>query len=503
MQHDDRWRRVDGPEWHSATLERGRHQSEGSEGFHGCVVPNEQLAEGRGKRMDQRGNGRSACTRRDFLQIAVGGLSLGSLLAACAAPAPTGAPAAPPTALPKPTVVPTAAVASAPTAASNRVVSTQAAAAAKPTNAPKPAPVAATTAPTTASGAGDWRAEWDRTVVAARQEGRVVVFGPSGDVIRRAMTEEFPKAYPGINLEWNGGSGSQNATKLEAERRAGVFSVDVFIGGTTTANTQLKPMGAVDPILPVLVLPEVTDPKAWLDGALDFSDKDQLNLVFVTIPQAPVIYNSTQVQVGEIQELSDLLNPKWKDKMVINDPTASGPGNVTFRFFWDKLGPEEGAKFIRAIRAQAPQNGGVDRDARRMIEGVARGRFLIGLGQSDGVQAQLEEQGVTTFGRVHAFKTHGGSATSSFGSVVRVKNAPHPNAQKVFLNWLLTKEGQLTYSKAMDQASRRLDVPVDHLSPESRIQQGTTYWKSYHEDAVLASPEFTALLKETFGGAAG
>ena len=45
-----------------------------------------------------------------------------------------------------------------------------------------------------------------------------------------------------------------------------------------------------------------------------------------------------------------------------------------------------------------------------------------------------------------------------------VKNSSHPNATKVFVNWLLGKEGQETYGKAMGQATRRLDVDTKWLA---------------------------------------
>ena len=44
------------------------------------------------------------------------------------------------------------------------------------------------------------------------------------------------------------------------------------------------------------------------------------------------------------------------------------------------------------------------------------------------------------------------------GGPVAIKNSPHPNAAKVLINWLLSKEGQEIYSLAHGQATRRLDV---------------------------------------------
>jgi hypothetical protein len=68
----------------------------------------------------------------------------------------------------------------------------------------------------------------------------------------------------------------------------------------------------------------------------------------------------------------------------------------------------------------------------------------------------------------------------------------------VFINWLLTREGQTAYSLGMEQPSRRLDVPTDHLSPETRLRPDGKYWASYYEDQVEPPPGLTALFQELF-----
>jgi ABC-type glycerol-3-phosphate transport system substrate-binding protein len=57
----------------------------------------------------------------------------------------------------------------------------------------------------------------------------------------------------------------------------------------------------------------------------------------------------------------------------------------------------------------------------------------------------------------------GTHANNGSGVVTVVKNPPHPNAAKVFVNWLLSKDGQETYGKAMTQGTRRLDVSTAWL----------------------------------------
>src|SRR5687767_1809953 len=55
-----------------------------------------------------------------------------------------------------------------------------------------------------AAAGGDWKAEWDKTLAAAKAEGRVMVWGPPGDLIRKNITEGFRKAFPDITIEWLG-----------------------------------------------------------------------------------------------------------------------------------------------------------------------------------------------------------------------------------------------------------------------------------------------------------
>ncbi|HLH23602.1 MAG TPA: extracellular solute-binding protein [Chloroflexota bacterium] len=339
-------------------------------------------------------------------------------------------------------------------------------------------------------------AEWEHVLAAARQEGTVVVNGPPGDIIRRKMVDGFTAAYPGITLEWSGGTAPELAAKLEAERRAGIYALDVFIAGTNVMLAQVKNPGFLDPIQPALILPEVTDPANWLDGRLDFADNDgAYDLVFIQTPMIAAAHNPRQVRPEEIDELPKLLDPKWKGKIVISDPLAGGQGQAAFRWLWAVLGPEKGAEYIRALRAQA---GAVDRDRRRMLEWIARGRYAILFNPDPTTLEQLAQEGIT-IPVLPGFKDYGTYVTPGFGSVGLINQAPHPNAAKVFLNWLLSRDGQTAYSTALSNGSRRLDVPTDHIPPELRVQPDGKYWASYKEAEALPPPELMALLKEVFG----
>jgi iron(III) transport system substrate-binding protein len=362
-----------------------------------------------------------------------------------------------------------------------------AAPAAAPSAGAPPAPAGAT-APTPS--------EWERTVAAAEQEGRVTVSGPPGDLVRRRMVEDFRKAYPKIEVEWTGNAGAEQVAKLETERRAGLYTLDVFVSGTSFTFSVLRPNGMLDPIPPALLLPEVTDPKNWLGNQLEYSDNErQYNLVFATTVPPIVAYDPKQVEPQEIGALSDVVAPKWNGKLLVNEPLpGGGPAIVNFRWFWHTLGPERTAAFARAVKAQA---GAITKDQRQQVEWVARGRYPVLLGPSVGVLRQMEQQGLQV-GEITEFKDIGGRTTPSFGSLMLLNRAPHPNAAKVFINWLLTREGQTAWSTAMSDASRRLDVSKDHLPAEAVPKPNGQYWPSYAEENAEIAPGLKTLIEEVF-----
>jgi iron(III) transport system substrate-binding protein len=344
------------------------------------------------------------------------------------------------------------------------------------------------------SGQG-WQQRWEAALAAAKSEAKVAVLGPPGDRIREAIMMSFAKSYPDISLEFTGARGGELATKIKAERDAGIYSVDVVISGTSTADAYFKPMKALAPIEPALILPEVVDAKNWRDNRLEFSDRaTRFDLVFATQNNVPLIYNPAQVRPEEVDELDKILEPKWKGKIVVQDPIPSGTGNGVFRWLWHVLGAEKTKEFYRKIRAQA---GAIDRDQRRQIEWVAQGKYSMHLAPGT-VMYQLEKRGLK-FGVIPYFKDYGAYLTPGFGSAMLVDRAPHPGASKVFLNWLLSKDGQTAFSKGMGYVSRRLDVSSDHVPAYWVPKPGVKYWAGYYEEDSRMNSDQEQFLKTLFG----
>jgi ABC-type Fe3+ transport system substrate-binding protein len=198
------------------------------------------------------------------------------------------------------------------------------------------------------------------------------------------------------------------------------------------------------------------------------------------------------VNPKQFKSYKDLLNPQWKGKMVTDDPRRAGPGNATFVYFY--MHPDLGLDFIRAL---ATQQITILRDYLQEIDAVAQGRFSILIGTSDATAEYRMKQGVPVMIVDPTQLKEGSDLNPANGAVGLVNRAPHPNAAKVYINWLLSKEGQTAFVKAMGYVSARIDVPTDHV-PAWRIPRPGAI-KTYTQEAIDVKKKMLGLLEELFG----
>ena len=119
-----------------------------------------------------------------------------------------------------------------------------------------------------------WQLEWDKTVEAAKKEGKVVAGIPASAELRKALDETFSRRYPDIDIELAAGRGPANASKIAAEHAAGVRYFDLLISGSLTPLHLLN-AAILEPIEPLLILPEVKDPKRWYGGHVWGGQRDE------------------------------------------------------------------------------------------------------------------------------------------------------------------------------------------------------------------------------------
>jgi iron(III) transport system substrate-binding protein len=334
-------------------------------------------------------------------------------------------------------------------------------------------------------------AEWESTLAAAKKEGKVAVITDVTATLRDALTLEFQKNY-GISVELFGSSGREVAPRVGAERKAGRFLWDIYIHGSSTALEAMIPMGAFDPLELALILPDVKDPKTWRGGAIEYLDPSKTVMVMTPFQRGTIFYNTKLVNPKEFKSHKDLLDPKWKGKIAVDDPRRAGPGVATFTFFY--LHPDLGVDFIRAL---GKQQLAIFRDYAQEVDAVGQGRYPVLIGAADFVAMTRAKQGIP-IGIVDARQLKEGTDLSpTNGNLALFNRAPNPNAAKVYINWLLSKEGQTIFARANGYVSARLDVPTDHTEPWRVPLPGAI--KTYTKAAMQVKDNLQPLLLEVFG----
>ena len=293
------------------------------------------------------------------------------------------------------------------------------------------------------------QSEWEKTVELGKKEGKVVVSVPTSAELRKEFEGGFQKQFPGIELELSVARGASNISKIIEERKASIHSFDLHIGGTTSIVTGPLTHGLLEPIPPGMLLPEVKDPKQWWGGHIWTDNARKYIYSFTAYVTETVWYNSDLVKPEDITSYDQLLDPKWKGKIAILDPRTPGSGESTWGFLW-KI---KGEHYLKKLAAQEMI---VGRNLRQLAEMVARGKAALSMGISYYTYLPFVKAGLPV--KPLPNLKEGFYASSGSGNVAMIKNPPHPNAGKVFLNWLLSKEGQTGFTKALGQPTRRFDV---------------------------------------------
>lgn len=343
--------------------------------------------------------------------------------------------------------------------------------------------VAKVLAPAAWAQSADWKNSWDELVAAARKEGKVVVSGPPSQQLRQAMPAAFKERF-GVTLEYLGGRGNDIAARLRTERRAGISTVDAILAGSQTMATILYRESMLDPLRPGLLLPEVTEGSHWKKGSLWFSDPDgQFILRLCNTLTSTLAINTHEVKPDELHSMHDLLDPRWKGKIAVQDPTLPGSGSNQAAQLYIEFGEEF---FKRLYIDQKPI---ITRDTRQLTDWLVRGTYPVSFGAVDGEVEALRKEGWPVQ-PLYSLSDWPGTTTAGFGQIAELDHAPHPNAAKLFVNWIASKEGSEILARALNVVPARNDIDeVSFLPGELIPRPGVTYFDTYDWQFTVTTKE--------------
>ncbi|HZR98228.1 MAG TPA: extracellular solute-binding protein [Chloroflexota bacterium] len=359
---------------------------------------------------------------------------------------------------------------------------------AAPSSPPPAAPAGGASAPsgTAASPSSDWEQQWNALKAAAQQEGTVVVLGPPTPDLRRRLPEAFQQRF-GITVEYTGQASGDYAARLASERSAGIYSADVVISGSNSmyevlagrGEIQNGAMGMLAPLRHALILPEVLDTSKYRFGKLIFMDPaEQYVYRMNNTVNRTITLNTDYVRPSDIRSWNDLLKPEYRGRISTYDPTVAGAATNQSAALYKNLG----ADYVR--RLYVDQEPFVTRDHRQTADLLARGTYPIALSLQQQEVGRLADEGFS----VRPIKNppeSPDSVSAGFGHLGLLDRAPHPNAAKLFVNWLLTREGQQIWENAQRQVSVRNDLDDSALPAEWVPQPGEDYFDENAWDFTL------------------
>jgi iron(III) transport system substrate-binding protein len=347
-----------------------------------------------------------------------------------------------------------------------------------------------------------WKMTWENTVESAKKEGQISVYG--SDTFELFLKSAFQKKYPEIKIAFVGGRAPVVGPKLITERRAGKYLADVVLTGPGTPYRILHKNHALDPIGPALILPEVLDESKWWQGRHHYVDAEN-KYIFIyeaTVQSGDIAYNTQLVKPEELTSYWDLLEPKWRGKMVAMDPKVSGAVSRGIRFFYFQA--ELGPNFIKRLFGETDLT--LARDFTQMLDWLAAGKFSLGIfvGSTETARAMSHGLPVKEF-FPGQFKE--GAAISPFnGTVSLINRAPHPNAAKVLINWLLSREGQAAVQQHLAgegniRESLRDDIAKDLIPLAQRRDPKMRYVMISRSADLDGENEAIKLAEDALGGA--
>jgi iron(III) transport system substrate-binding protein len=347
-----------------------------------------------------------------------------------------------------------------------------------------------------------WQVQWEKTVAAAKKEGRFVI--TTFSVPDRNSVQKFGVAFPEIKVEAQVLQGRDFVVRVPPEYQAGIYSYDIYLSGGTSAAAQLVPLGyVIDDTRSVLFRPDVVGDSNWIGG--DFNDwwidDDTKRYIFNHVAsEGTRSFRVNRRVAPDVRTLDDWLKPEVRGKVCLEDPRTLGGGDTFFAYTMIFRGRE----YVRRLLTEPRPR--FTRDLRQIAADMVRGDCAISVG---GTFLEFERQGLA--GHIEIVKVPSSPILPEFSGKLKIiccgpaksktvpdgdlsagaqgpgllKNAPHPNAARLFLNWFPTKEGQeawlaergqvtLSQGTFVDSCSARADVH-DLCDPAKRIDGTKAY----------------------------
>lgn len=271
---------------------------------------------------------------------------------------------------------------------------------------------------------------WDQVIAAAKKEGVVVWSSYAGaGTAEEQQAKGFERLY-GIKVQAAPARTGDFEARWNAERAAGKASIDIRSSGSTE-NRSLAARGLDQPfgILPAAVEPGVP----WIvDPLIDVKAGNGHTLMFNAGGYFLLVNNKLCPPDFGPRSYKDLEDPKYKGLLVLSEPIGPSPGTRWAAYSWKAYGDEYLRKVIGNVKA-------LTRAEPEAAKQVARGEY--------GILVHCTQAGASQIWKLpkpHPFRlvVPEDGVMLLTGGMSLLKDAPHPNAARLLMNYVLTRPAQ-------------------------------------------------------------
>jgi iron(III) transport system substrate-binding protein len=339
--------------------------------------------------------------------------------------------------------------------------------------------------------AQDWAKQKAELIAAAEKEGALVVYSQPNLAARQFVQTEWAKAFPNISISLSVMPTPAFAARIRTERQTGNYLWDLGFTGYN-AGYLLYPEGIIDPLAPELLDPEVNNPVAWGGWNRAFVDNAGKYVFSMSRFIKGVYYDAKHVPPDKVARdgIKLLLDPAYKGKLAWHDPSIPGSGDMYPFFLRRRLG-DEGLRKVIVDQAVVyfPQQ-------QQVVEAMVRGTAWFGMGPGvTGLLGQYKDAGVPIDIRAMGNTPELNDMSIGGSSLFVFERRPHPNAARLFVNWILSKDVQYGLAKAQQQNSRRTDVP-SVATPDETAVPGAEYLENQRQEYQPLAQEAIRLQAE-------
>ena len=325
--------------------------------------------------------------------------------------------------------------------------------------------------------------EYDATLAAAREEGVVSIIGHESELRRAIVKDEFEKRFPGITVEYLGLPGGEADARCESEWAAGGFNYDVVMARCVNFLFEIADDGGLQRISDNVLLPNLLEEDLWVGGFEEsFLDTQNEYIFSFGAFSLSITWQRTDLlPQDEITQIEQLLDPKYAGKIGFADPRESFLSNYQTAFIYENSG-ESGLRTLFEDNG-SPIYGTGD----QLIDTMVRTDELwMAVGFPDHRLKSFQDAGLEAANNIEPTQFQNACWMGRTNGFVAIPtDNPHPNATKIWMNWVLGPEAQELWSFESGEPSARTDVPVG--TPGRWPDPARCDWKNFQTEEFMVN----------------